>query len=69
MAIDYDAWLEKPYQDMYSAQERFEEAEQEYIKSDQYSEDLGFWIEAGEKAEEYDGSDAYCEAVNAYADR
>jgi len=44
---NYDAWLEKPYQDMMEADEAYERAEEEYRedKNGQYSTDLREWQE------------------------
>ena len=43
MAIDYDAWLEKPYQDAYKAQDEFDSAYELFIESDTYWEDYEQW--------------------------
>lgn len=42
---DYDAWLEKPYQDEYAAQERMEEAEEKFLDSDEFKEAYDEWAD------------------------
>lgn len=73
MGIDYDAWLEKPYQDMYEAEARWEEAEEAYRESDQYNEDYEEWllVEGNENKskKDYDGSTPYEQAVESYMER
>lgn len=70
MGIDYDAWLEQPYQDMYAAEERWERAEEEYRGSDRYNEDYEEWLldegNENKSKKDYDGSGRYEQAVESY---
>ena len=45
MGVDYDTWLQKPYQDRHEAQDAYDEAEEAYRESDSYHEHYGFWLE------------------------
>ena len=73
MGIDYDAWLEQPYQDMCEAEERWEEAEEAYRGSDQYNEDYEEWLldegNENKSKKDYDGSTRYEQAVESYMER
>lgn len=53
MGIDYDAWLEAPYQEQYANEEAWERAVEEYEEDDSYQEDLDIWLSENEgKTEE-----------------
>ncbi len=45
MGIDYDAWLGKPYQDAYAAQERMDELEEKFVETDNFKEAYEEWAE------------------------
>lgn len=45
MAINYDAWLEEPYQRMCADEETWFRAEEEWLESDHYKESLAEWLE------------------------
>lgn len=40
---NYDAWLEKPYQDACEAADKFEAAAEQYVETDSYSEGIAQW--------------------------
>lgn len=40
---NYDAWLEKPFQDACDAADKFEAAAEQYVESDSYSEGIAQW--------------------------
>jgi hypothetical protein len=40
---NYDAWLEKPFQDACDAADKFEAAAERYVESDSYSEGIAQW--------------------------
>jgi hypothetical protein len=40
---NYDAWLEKPFQDACDAADKFEAAAEQYIETDSYSEGIAQW--------------------------
>ena len=68
MPMDYDAWLEKPYQDACKEQEAFDDAATDYNNSDLYDEEMKDFIEQFPDEDE-DGwlsSDKYVSAVEAY---
>lgn len=77
MGIDYDAWLEKPYQDQYEAEEAWERAEERFLAGD-YAQYLDEWLEdnPGKTEDDYKESPSYERAVesciederDAYAD-
>ena len=48
MGVDYDTWLQKPYQDRHEAQDAYDEAKESFIGTDSYYEDYGFWLETNE---------------------
>ena len=54
MAIDYDAWLEKPYQDECDAQEAYDQAEESFRESDTYWEHFEQWSKTNEGKTEAD---------------
>lgn len=60
MGIDYDAWLEAPYQEQYANEEAWERAVEEY-EEDSYQEDLDIWLSENEGKTEADfrGSNDY----------
>ena len=64
--MGYDQWLEKPYQDEYAANERYEDAERAYLESDYYSENIGEWEESGKSLEDYKNSQDYKDSVLSY---
>ena len=67
---NYDAWLEKPYQDAYKAEERYYEAEEAYLDSETYKEDLDDWLETteGGTEESFRASKTYVSFVEHFAD-
>ena len=68
MPMDYDAWLEKPYQDACKEQEAFDDACDEYNESDLYDEHMKDFIKEYPDEDE-DGwlsSDNYVSAVEEY---
>jgi hypothetical protein len=54
MGIDYDTWLQKPYQDSHEAQDAYDEAKESFIGTDSYHESYGFWLETNEGKSEED---------------
>ena len=40
---NYDAWLEKPFQDACDAADKFEAAAEQYVETDSYSEGIAQW--------------------------
>ena len=68
MGIDYDAWLEKPYQDACDAQDAYDEAEESYRESDYYWEDYEEWLKTneGKSQEEWEATDDYVKSVESY---
>lgn len=54
MAIDYDAWLEEPYQRACREEEAWERAEEEWLESDHYQESLAEWLEENPNKTEAD---------------
>lgn len=66
MGVDYDAWLEKPYQDAYAEQDAWDDAEESFRK-DGYHEAFDEWAEkpenAGKTAEEWERTDDYEKSV------
>lgn len=54
MAIDYDAWLEQPYQDECDAQEAYDQAEESFRESDTYWEHFEQWSKTNEGKTEAD---------------
>ncbi len=69
MGINYDAWLEKPYQDLYENDEFYERGEEEYPKSDHYAENLDYWMEETGKTEaDYLASEDYTRDVERYGE-
>ena len=54
MGVDYDTWLQKPYQDRHEAQDAYDEAKESFIGTDSYHEHYGFWLETNEGKSEED---------------
>jgi hypothetical protein len=65
MRINYDAWLEKPYQDQYEAEEQWERAEQKFLDND-YAQYLDEWLvdNPNKTEEDYKESKEYIAHVN-----
>lgn len=67
MGVDYDAWLEKPYQDMAEAEALYEQAEEKYLESDSYQEHFSEWLEeegnAGKTEQDFQKSSEYEKGV------
>lgn len=70
--IDYDAWLEKPYQDMCAAADAYEAACNRYEEMDRFEEDFAEWLAEQETADgrelsvdDYRESGAYQSVVEA----
>jgi hypothetical protein len=61
MSTDYDAWLQKPYQEAYEAQDRYEEAKVEYLAHFIYTEHLAEWLEenVGKTEADYQASKSF----------
>lgn len=68
MGVDYDTWLQKPYQDRHEAQDAYDEAEEAYKESDYYHEDYGFWLETNEGKSEAEWQETadYVSSVESY---
>jgi hypothetical protein len=68
MGTDYDAWLEKPYQDALQEGERYDEASERYIASDLYQVNLTEWLEKeeniGKTESDYRESDWFKEGIS-----
>lgn len=66
MGIDYDAWLQQPYEE----QAEWESLCEQYIESKQYADDLTEWLDEhpGETEEDYQESYAFENAVRSMAD-
>lgn len=71
MATDYDAWLEKPYQDACKAQDEFDSAAEQYDESDSYWDDLNEYMFAnpGKNEDDFRDSNDYEGHVENYLDR
>jgi len=68
MPMDYDAWLDEPYQEECKKQEAFDDAATDYNNSDLYDEEMKDFIEKFPDEDE-DGwlsSDNYVSAVKVY---
>jgi hypothetical protein len=69
MGIDYDSWLEQPYQDQYA----WDELCEEYDESDQYADDLADWLadpdNEGKTQEDWYDSYDYQSSVERWAGR
>lgn len=65
MSIDYDAWLEAPYQEMCEAEDEWEWAEQQVRDDDSYAESLSEWLDenAGMTEADYIKSSRYTRLI------
>jgi len=45
MSIDYDAWLQEPYQQACRDEDEWEQAENYWLESDDYLETIDRWLE------------------------
>jgi len=68
MGVDYDAWLEQPYQDECDAQEAYDRAEEQFRDSDSYWESYEEWLETNEGKNEADWGQTtdYVKSVESY---
>jgi len=68
MGVDYDAWLEQPYQDECDAQEAYDRAEEQFRDSDSYWESYEEWLETNEGKNEADWGETtdYMKSVESY---
>lgn len=67
MGIDYDAWLEQPYQDECDAQEAYDRAEEQFRDSDSYWESYEEWLKTNEgKQEDWGETNDYMKSVESY---
>jgi len=74
--IDYDAWLEKPYQDMVKRAEEYDAACDRYEESSKFDSDYKEWVISQEyesddqvfTVDDYRDSSAYEEAVAEFMD-
>ena len=71
MAIDYDRWLEQPYQDACKAQDEFDSASEQYRESDSYYESLEDYLKEhpGSTEDDYQDSNDYDSHVESYLDK
>lgn len=67
---DYDAWLEKPYQDEYAAQELMEQAEEQFLDSDEFKEAYDEWADDNPTStkEIFMGTAIYVKRLERYAE-
>jgi hypothetical protein len=54
MGVDYDTWLQQPYQDNCDAQDAYDEAEESFRGSDTYWEHYEEWLKTNEGMSETD---------------
>lgn len=68
MAIDYDAWLEQPYQDECDAQEAYDRAEEDFNESDSYWESYEEWLKTneGKTQADWEQTNDYVSSVESY---
>ena len=68
--LDYDRWLEQPYQDACKAQESYERAEESFRDSDYYHEGFAEWLEVegneGKTQEQWEATGDYEKSVEAH---
>lgn len=71
MGIDYDSWLEKPYQDELVNERFYIQAEEEYPLSDEYKAALADWLadNPGETEDSYCSSSEFDYKIEQYAER
>jgi hypothetical protein len=69
MAIDYDAWLQEPYERACREQEAWERAE-ELLDEGTYAESLSEWLEenVGKTEDDFRESDTYIDLVQNIVD-
>ena len=68
MGVDYDTWLQQPYQDDCDAQDAYDEAERSFKDSDYYWEDYEEWSKTNEGMSEADWEETndYVSSVESY---
>ena len=68
MGVDYDAWLEEPYQDECEAADAYDEAEESFRESDYYAEGFSDWLQTnqGKSEEDWELTSDYVNRVESF---
>lgn len=61
----YDAWLERPYQEMWDDHDRFERYAERYMATDRYEQDRAEWLveNPDSNPDDYPESDWFADKV------